>query len=487
MLFNSYSFIFAFLPVTLIGYFLLGSRGEGKYANAWLALASLFFYGYWDIRFLPLLLISILVNYFLGGRIAEARAEGGRRAGGGWFAAGLVFNLGLLCWFKYMDFLIRNVDRFLGLDIPLLHIILPLGISFFSITQLVYLIGIYFYNEGKGERDFVNYALFVSFFPHLLAGPILYHKPMMKQLQDTRLKIPQAENFARGLALFTIGLTKKVIIADAFIAPVAAGFGNAAGLSALDAWVLAGAYALQLFFDFSGYSDMAVGAARMLNIDIPVNFRAPFRAASLSDFWSRWHMSLTMTIMSYIYTPLVRLRGKKLTLSWSVFSTVVTMVIIGIWHGAGGNYVIFGLLQGLGLGVNQVWKHYHLPMFKPLGHVLTLAFVASSCVLFRAENTAQAMQVYRAMLGVNGGVSHFFEWGAMEPQILWGAPPFTYLPASLWVPLLAVLLIVFCPESNELVKKHFRPTFRWAMVLAIMFVYSVLHFTQVTAFLYFQF
>ncbi|SEH25161.1 MBOAT family O-acyltransferase [Selenomonas sp. KH1T6] len=486
MLFNSYSFIFAFLPVTLVVYFLLGRFREGKFSNGWLALASLFFYGYWDIRFLPLLVGSILVNYILGGRIAKARASGGKKAGRGYFAAGMVFNLGLLCWFKYMDFLIGSIDRFMGLDLPLLHIMLPLGISFFSITQLVYLIGIYFYNEGKGERDFVDYALFVSFFPHLLAGPILYHKPMMKQLRDSRLKSPQAENFARGIALFSIGLFKKVIIADPFIAPVAAGFGNAAGLSALDAWVLAAAYALQLFFDFSGYSDMAVGAARMLNIDIPVNFRAPFRAASLSEFWSRWHMSLTMTIMSYIYTPMIRMR-KKLTLAWGIFSTMVTMTIIGIWHGSGGTFVLFGLLQGVGLSLNQVWKHYHLPFPKVLGHILTLAFVAFSCVLFRADNLGQAFQVYKAMLGRGGGTSHLVDWGPDQLIIVWGGAPFTYLPADLWVPVLAVLLIIYCPESNELVKKYFRPNLRWALALAVMFVYSVLHFTQVTAFLYFQF
>lgn len=472
MLFNSYSFIFAFLPVTLLVYFGLGRYREGRLSNGWLVLASLFFYGYWDIRFLPLLLGSILVNYFLGGRIACAKAEGGKRAGRGYFAAGLVFNLGLLCWFKYMDFLIRNVDRLTGLDIPLLHILLPLGISFFSITQLVYLIGIYFYNEGKGERDFVNYALFVSFFPHLLAGPILYHKPMMKQLKDPGLKSPQAENFARGMALFTVGLFKKVVIADPFIAPVAAGFQGAAGLSAADAWVLAVAYALQLFFDFSGYSDMAVGSARMLNIAIPVNFRAPFRARSLSDFWSRWHMSLTMTIMSYIHTPLIRMK-KKLTVGWMIFSTMVTMTIIGIWHGSGGTFVVFGIMQGIGLSINQVWKHYHLPMPAILGRLLTLAFVAVSMVIFRAESLQQAGLVYRAMLGLGGGVFHL-------QQVL------HYLP-GMWVPAAAVLLVAFCPESNELIKKHFRPNLPWAAALAALFVFAVLHFTQVTAFLYFQF
>ncbi len=485
MLFNSYSFIFAFLPLTLIGYFLLGRFREGRFCNAWLAAASLFFYGYWDVRFLPLLMGSILVNFFLGGKIAAAQEIKGKRAGGEFFVAGLLFNLGLLCWFKYMDFLIRNVDRLTGMEIPLLHIVLPLGISFFSITQLVYLIGIYFYGEGKGKRSFIDYALFVSFFPHLLAGPILYHKPMMKQLRDKSLKIPQAENFARGIALFTIGLTKKVIIADPFIAPVAAGFSHAAELSALDAWVVAVAYALQLFFDFSGYSDMAVGAARMLNIDIPINFRAPFRAGSLSDFWSRWHMSLTMTIMAYIYTPLVRLKG-KLTLWWGIFSTMVTMLVIGIWHGAGGTFVLFGLLQGVGLSVNQVWKHYHLPMPKALGHILTLAFVAFSCVLFRAENLSQAFDIYRAMAGANGFALPLVHT-ANQLTVFWDRAPFIYLPGGLWVPVLAAVLIVFCPDSTELVKRYFRPSFKWALLLAGMFVFSVLHFTQVTAFLYFQF
>ena len=486
MLFNSYSFIFAYLPVTLAVYFLLGRYREGRLSNAWLALASLFFYGYWDVRFLPLLLGSIVVNYFLGGQIVRARATGGKRAGRGFFLAGLCFNLGLLCWFKYMDFLIRNVDKLTGLDIPLLHIMLPLGISFFSITQLVYLIGIYFYNEGKGERDFVNYALFVSFFPHLLAGPILYHKPMMKQLRDASLKVPQAENLARGIALFTVGLFKKVIIADAFIAPIAAGFNNAAGLSALDAWVLAASYALQLFYDFSGYSDMAVGAARMLNIDIPVNFRAPFRSKSVSEFWSRWHISLTMTITSYVHTPLMRMK-RKITVGWTTFCTMVTMLIIGIWHGAGGTFVLFGLMQGVALSINQLWKQRHLPMPDFLARALLLAFAAFSMVLFRAENLSQALQIYRAMFGLSSGRSHPFDLAPDHFTVLWHAAPFTYLPENLWIPVLAVLLIAFCPESNELVAKYFRPNLRWALALAVLFAYSVLHFTQVTAFLYFQF
>ncbi len=197
-------------------------------------------------------------------------------------------------------------------------------------------------------------------------------------------------------------------------------------------------------------------------------------------------MSLTMTIMCYIHTPVIRMK-KKLTIGWMIFSTMVTMTIIGIWHGSGGTFVVFGLMQGLGLSINQVWKHYHLPMPAWLGHLLTLAFVAASMVIFRAENLAQAAQVYKAMLGRGSGASHPFDMAADHFTVLWHSAPFTYLPDGLWVPALAVLLIAFCPESNELVKKRFCPNFRWALVLAAMFVFSVLHFTQVTAFLYFQF
>ena len=487
MLFNSYAFIFAFLPVTLGIYFWLGRRREGRYANAWLALASLFFYGYWNVRYLPLLLVSICVNYWLAGRIIAAQALAGRRAGGRWFALGLAFDLGLLCWFKYMDFLIGTLDK-LGAGLPLLHIVLPLGISFFSITQLVYLIGAYFYGEGHKHRNFVDYALFVSFFPHLLAGPILYHKPMMKQFADTGLKVPRAESFARGIALFTLGLGKKVLIADACIAPVAAGYGaaDAGTLTFWGGWALALSYALQLYFDFSGYSDMAVGAAKMLNIDIPVNFRAPFRATSLSDFWSRWHISLTQTIMAYIYTPLVRLQRAGRSLAGAAGATVLTMLLIGIWHGAGWTYVLFGLLHGVALSVNQAWKQWHLPMPRPLARCLTMGFVIASCVLFRADSVTQALAVYRAMFGLGGGLHFPWEHGADHLTLFFTQQPFIFLPEP-WVLLTALALAAFAPESHELVRKYFRPSLSWALALGLIFAFSVLHFTQVTAFLYFQF
>lgn len=488
MLFNSYAYLFAFLPVALAGYFLLGSWREGRYANAWLLLASLFFYGYWNILYLPLLCGSIAVNYLISGALIRSLKEKLALRSRGLFLLGMAFNLGLLCYYKYTDFLLENLNLALGTHFELLHLLLPLGISFFSITQMVFLIGVYFYGDGKKNRSFVNYALFVSFFPHLMAGPILYHKSMMKQFADPALRHPQAENIARGLFLLVIGLFKKVIIADSFIEPVGAGFSHPEALTVLDGWAVAAGYAIQIYFDFSGYTDMAVGAARMLNIEIPINFRTPFRSMNLIDFWRRWHISLTNTITSYIYTPMV-LHFRQMTLAKSIFATVVTMVVIGIWHGSGWTYVLFGFLQGLGLGVNQVWKQKNLPCPGWLARILTLGFIVTALVLFRAESVTEALGVYRAMLGLGGGGLVLpWEVSASHLSLFLDRSPFTYIPdwgMHLGI-VLTLALLCFCPDSNELARR-FRPGVKWAAALALLFVFSVLHFTRVTAFLYFQF
>lgn len=487
MLFNSYAYLFAFLPAALAGYFLLGRWREGRYANAWLLLMSFFFYGYWNALYLPLLGGSIAVNYLVSGSIVRSLREERRAQARLWFLLGVAFNLGLLSYYKYTDFLLENVNLALGTQFELLHLILPLGISFFSITQIVFLVGVYFYGEGKKRRSLVDYALFVSFFPHLMAGPILYHKSMMKQFADPSRRRPQAENLARGLFLLVIGLFKKVIIADSFIGPVGAGFSHPENLTLLDGWAVAIGYAIQIYFDFSGYTDMAVGAARMLNMDIPINFRTPFRSVNLIDFWRRWHISLTNTITAYIYTPML-LRFQRVTMAKTAFATVVTMVIIGIWHGAGWTYVLFGCLQGVALSVNQIWKQKNLPCPLWLAHVLTVTFMVVTLVLFRAESVTQAVGVYHAMLGLQGAASLPVDLTREQFSVFFGLPPFSYLPG--WGMhlgfVLTLALLFFAPDSNELAGK-FRPNCAWAAVLACLFAFSVLHFTQVTAFLYFQF
>ena len=355
---------------------------------------------------------------------------------------------------------ILNINRF-GFDFPLLHLILPLGISFFTITQILYLLDCY---AGVAkDHDFLNYALFVSFFPHLLAGPILYHKPMMEQFNNKELRRLNWDNIASGLSLFIIGLSKKVIIADSFISFVAQGFSHPENMTMVTAWFTAVSYMMQLYFDFSGYSDMAVGLARMMNIEIPLNLNAPLRAKSLIAFWQRWHISLTNAITACVYMPVLR-SFKALSFKAMVFSSFVAFFVVGIWHGAGWTYVTFALLHSGGIVVNHIWRHYHLWMPARLGQIITLLVLLVGMVIFRASDMHNAGQVLLAMAG-----SHGFYSGLQFPHML----------------IVAILLVAFSPTSNELSK--YKPSYATAIIISVVFAYSILGLSSITEFLYFQF
>lgn len=454
VLFNSYAFLFFFLPMVLVVFFALGRRSAQR-AHVWLLLASLAFYGFWDVRFLPLLLLSIAGNYFVSGRILA-----GRRLP--WFLLGLAFDLGLLGYYKYLGFFVSVLDA-AGAEIPVPQIVLPLGISFFTITQVLFLYDCY--AGTVQERRPLDYALFVAFFPHLLAGPILYHKQMMAQFRQEGLTRICWENVVRGGALFVIGLAKKVLLADAFAPFVAQGFSHAADLSAAGAWTAAGLYMIQLYFDFSGYSDMAVGLSRMMNLEIPVNFNAPYRAASLINFWQRWHISLTNAITACVYLPLLRhLSGTMFRRT--MIASFVAFFVVGIWHGAGWTFVVFALLHATGIVVNYVWRYCALPCPRWLGHVLTLGFVLVTMVVFRAADVAQAGLVLTAMLGGSG-------------QMLAGVP--WALVAA------AVVILAVVPPSQVLVARFFRRDVVWLAGLLGLFVFAVLQLNRYSEFLYFQF
>ena len=314
MLFSSYIFIFAFLPIVFSIYFMLNAKGFYRASIFWLTLASLFFYSYWNIAYLPLLLISISFNYLISGFMLKAQALATTNGGGGvkllfsnktLLCIALVFNISLLCFFKYMDFFISNVNAAFGSDISLLHIALPLGISFFTITQIAFLIDCY--HGLVKERNPINYALFVTFFPHLIAGPILHHKEMMPQFADTKNKILNYKNCALGLFLFAIGLFKKIVIADSFAKWANAGFSaveNGQILNIFESWATSLSYTFQLYFDFSGYCDMAVALGLLFNIRLPINFNSPYKALNITDFWRKWHITLGSFLKSYLYIPL---------------------------------------------------------------------------------------------------------------------------------------------------------------------------------------
>jgi alginate O-acetyltransferase complex protein AlgI len=408
VLFNSYQFIFGFLPITLIGFFLL-ARVARPAAASWLVLASLFFYGWWSLRALPLLLCSIVVNYLFGMRLAP---NGGAtaRARKWTLIAAITFDLALLAYFKYTNFLVSNAN--LALDalhrapISIAAVILPIGISFFTFTQIAYLVDTY---QGKvKERSPVHYFLFVSYFPHLIAGPVLHHGQMMPQFRQAATYRMDVGKMAAGLAIFTIGLAKKLLIADALgdqadvlFHAVATGTVPMLFLS----WIGMLAYTFQIYFDFSGYSDMAIGISLLFGIFLPLNFNSPYKATSIIDFWHRWHISLSNFLRDYLYIPLGGGRKGRFRRYLNLW---ITMVLGGLWHGASWTFVLWGAAHGTYLMINHAWRrfmgedHAYGPAGRFACWAVTFLAVVLAWVLFRAPDLSTAVLIYKGLFGLNG-------------------------------------------------------------------------------------
>lgn len=332
MLFNSYIFVFLFLPVTFVVYFSLNKARHYTGGQLWLTAVSLFFYGYWNPVYLPIVIGSMLFNYFIGSQMHKRLSK--KKI----LVCGIAANLILLGYFKYTDFFISNMNYFVGTQTALLNIILPLGISFFTFTQIAYLVETY---RGKVRKhDLLSYSLFVTYFPHLLAGPIIHYENMMPQFLDEKLKAVDWENVAKGVFLFGIGLGKKVLIADQLAIWANAIFqADTANLTMLEAWIGSLSYTFQLYFDFSGYTDMALGISLMLNIKLPINFNSPYQAVSIIDFWRRWHMTLSSFLRDYLYIPLGGNRSGKMR---HYVNLMITMLLGGLWHGSGWTFVFWG-------------------------------------------------------------------------------------------------------------------------------------------------
>ena len=423
MLFNSYVFLYAFLPIALIGYFLLARFGRVP-AALWLVAVSFVFYGWWNPAYVPLLAISIGGNYLLSLLIGATERRPRLQA---WvLALGVAGNLGALAYYKYLAWLIGLLNTAAGTHVGVAGIVLPLGISFFTFTQLGYLIDC---KQGVAkDRGFLNYLVFVTFFPHLIAGPILHNGEMMPQFAAPATYRFSADNFAVGVGIFVIGLLKKCLLADPIGAIVPAGFAHPAGLPLFAAWHVALAYSLQLYFDFSGYSDMAIGLARMFNLRFPLNFNSPYKAASVIDYWQRWHMTLTRYLMGYVYNPIAlgiarRRLARGLGMSRAVYATpsgfaslvlvpiCITMTIAGIWHGAGAQFLVFALLHAIYLTVNHAWRilgprRAHGMAPKVAAHVgsvlLTYLCVLVGSVFFRAPSVPDALSMLAGMVGLHG-------------------------------------------------------------------------------------
>jgi alginate O-acetyltransferase complex protein AlgI len=409
MLFNSYEFIFLFLPIVFLGFFCL-ARFSFKIAALWLALASVFFYGWWAPEYVVLLLSSVVFNYGAGYLISYSLGAG--RHARLWLVIAVAANLGLLGFYKYANFFIDTTNSLAGADLTLVEIILPLGISFFTFTQIAFLVDAY--RGIAREYNFVHYLLFVTYFPHLIAGPVLHHAQMMPQFAERKTYSPQLNYIAIGLSVFTIGLAKKVLLADNFSVyaePVFAAASLGVQPDLISAWAGTLAYTLQLYFDFSGYSDMAIGISLLFGVKLPINFNSPYKAANIIEFWRRWHMTLSQFLRDYLYVPL---GGNRNGPAMRHVNLMITMLLGGLWHGASWTFVMWGGLHGLFLIVNHAWRkvaHNWLPssgisawFYMLASTLLTFFCVVIAWIFFRAESFDSAMLILRGCFGY-GGIS----------------------------------------------------------------------------------
>jgi D-alanyl-lipoteichoic acid acyltransferase DltB (MBOAT superfamily) len=393
-----------FLPVTLAGFFGL-ARLDRRAAASWLTAASLFFYGWWNPSFVVLLAVSIGFNYLMG--LAIARASGDH-ARGTLMAVGVGANLAVLAYYKYAGFLLSQVLRLPGATEAGASLVLPLGISFFTFTQIAFLVDV---RRGLArEYSPIHYALFVTYFPHLIAGPVLHHKEMMPQFARDQTYRPEAVNFSVGLTMLALGLFKKVILADGCAAAAAAVFDTTspATRTFFAAWTGALSYTLQIYFDFSGYSDMAAGLSKLFGVVLPLNFNSPYKADNIIEFWRRWHMSLSRFLRDYLYIPLGGNRHGPLRRQLNL---ALTMLLGGLWHGASWTFVVWGGLHGLYLMINHAWRGLRGDSAGPwpaaerlTGRLLTFATVVAAWVFFRAKDFPTAGNILAGMVGFHGAV-----------------------------------------------------------------------------------
>jgi len=488
MLFSNYEFIFIFLPVSFFIYFFLLQKRLIIGAKGFLVFSSLFFYSWWNITYLPIILSSMLFNYIIGNSLNNnlSNIRVNKKI---LLSFGIIINILLLGYFKYSDFFIENFNFAFDTSVPLLHLILPLAISFFTFQQIAYLVDSY--RGETSEYDFLNYALFITFFPQLIAGPIVHHSEMMPQFASKWNLVKNYKNISMGLFIFSIGLFKKIVIADSFAIWANSGFDVATKLNLFEAWATSLSYTIQLYFDFSGYTDMAIGAALLFNIKLPINFNSPYKATDIQDFWRRWHITLSRFLRDYIYIPLGGNRGGE----FKTYSNLMaTFILGGIWHGAGWTFIFWGFLHGFALVIYRAWSQFGFKLWSWVAWFITFNFINITWVFFRAKEWDDAIKVLNGMFSLDYIVLH--------PNIIKLIPyldflsiqtgqTFTNIGANrdiiIWF-VVAFIIILFVKNSNQMIEK-----FQYKFYNAIFIVFSVVtfYFMKISysesIFLYFNF
>jgi len=479
MLFNSDIYIFLFLPVTVAVYFILNHfRFQGA-AKFFLGAASLFFYSWWNWRYLPLIVMSVVFNYFTGRTISPRLSHLNINQRKWILIFGVTTNLGVLAFFKYADFFIANANLITGTGMKLMAMALPLAISFFTFQQVAYLVDSY-RGETK-EYSFINYSIFVTFFPQLIAGPIVHHKEMMGQFISRKSKILNWENMYVGLFIFSIGLFKKVFIADTFAVWATAGFDQAVSLHFIEAWVTSLSYTLQIYYDFSGYTDMAIGSAWFFNIRLPQNFNSPYKALNIQDFWRRWHMTLSRWLRDYLFIPL---GGNRCSTFKTVRNLMITFLLGGLWHGAGWTFVIWGAMHGCASVIHRLWSDAGLKMPKVAAWLVTFLFVNVTWIFFRALDFKSAVKVLRGMVDFKSLYASLAKTGNF-PGIAHLIPRGDFLDVLPWFGVF--MFIAFMVRNSNQLIENLKPSYLWAAISLILLLMGMPDFQQPSEFLYFNF
>lgn len=486
MLFNSYFFLFLFLPLALAGWFLLNRCRQYKLAQGFLIGMSLWFYAYYNVSFLWVITGSCIFNYGISALLFRKNTPRSRKI---FLIAGCLGNLGALGYFKYCNFFLENINTLFHADFQLKTIILPLGISFFTFQQMSYLI-----DRCRGEAPhygLLDYLSFVTFFPSLISGPIVLHAGTVSQFRDEALRRFDTESFAKGVMQFTMGLGKKVLLADTLALAVNYGYDNIASLDSISGLAVACFYTLELYFDFSGYSDMAIGIGKMFRITIPENFRSPYKAESVKDFWKRWHITLSSFLQTYVYFPLGGSRKGK---ARTILNTLITFLVSGLWHGANWTFVFWGLLHGIGVAFNSL--ELVKVRKKWLARALTFAYICAAFVFFRADSMGDGFRIMGRIFSLEYNGSVMGLAAAMEPSEIYLVTKALSMaaPGLVGIAQLAVMLVitgicvvVLAQKTTQQQVERKKITFSFTFGLAFLFVWSVLSLSGVSTFVYFNF
>lgn len=487
MLFNSYIFILLFFPLCMVGYFTLNHFKRYTLAQTFLLGMSLWFYGFFNPSYLLIIVISIIGNYFITWIMKKTNNVNLKKVE---LIVALLLNIGVLFYFKYFDFFIENINSIFNTEFALNNILLPLGISFFTFQQISYVID--FYKGEVKQYDFLQYASFVVYFPQLIAGPIVTHDELIPQFMDINKKKFNWENFSRGMLMFVLGLAKKVLIADTFGNAANWGFDNVADLNTTNAILTVLSYTIQIYFDFSGYCDMAIGIGKMMNIELPINFDSPYKALTITEFWERWHKTLTRFFTKYIYIPLGGSRKGKIR---TYINIMIVFLVSGLWHGANWTFVLWGLMHGVFMVITRHFKKQFEKLHPALNWIITFGFLNITWIFFRANSISEGIKMIGRIVtmkfgSISSNITNAFNLTELKfiiNKLLPGKLISTYPNLLLTCAFAGAIILILGARNAHEHMDAFKPRLINLFAIVILFVWCVMSFSGVSTFLYFNF